>query len=77
MRRRNGGYRVWMVGNTPKDRMALRVGEGKFVLISGFSRLATGTAITLAQSSEGVNPLGTEAVEITGNGNGRGNKRWK
>ena len=64
-----------MVGNTPKDRMALRVGEGKFVSISGFSRLATGTAITLAQSSKGVNHLGTKAAKITGNS--RGDKRWK
>ena len=66
-----------MVRNTSRDRMALRVREGKFVSVSGFSRLATGTAIALAQGSEGVDPLGTEAAEITGNGNGRGNKRWK
>ena len=63
-----------MVKNTSWGKMALRVGEGKFVSISGFSRLATGTAITLAQGSEGVNPLRTEAAEITGNG--RGNKSW-
>ena len=59
-----------MVRNTSQDRMALRVGEGKFVSISGFSRLATGTAIALAQGSEGVNPLGTEAAEIMGSSRG-------
>ena len=64
-----------MVRNTSQDRMALRVGEGKFVSISGFSRLATGTAITLAQSSEGVDPLRMKAAKVAGSG--RGDKRWK
>ena len=52
--------------------MGLGVREGKFVSILGFSRLAMGMTVTLAQSSKGVNPLGTEAAEITGSG--RGNK---
>ena len=66
-----------MVGNTPRDRMGLRVREGEHISFSGILgilRQGTCTAITLAQGSEGVNLLGTKAAEIAGNGNGRGNK---
>ena len=65
-----------MVKNTSRGRMALGVGEGKFVLISGFSRLATGTAITLAQGSKGVNPLRTEAAKVAGSSRGSKRHKW-
>jgi hypothetical protein len=61
--------------NIFRDRSRLGVRGNKCFLISVFSRLAMCTAITLAQGSEGVNPLGTEAAEITGSG--RGDKGWK
>jgi len=66
-----------MVGNTPKDRMQLRVREREHVSISVFSRVVMCTAITLAQRSERVNLPGTKTAEIAGNKNGRGDKNWK